>query len=83
VSEFTIGGLAAVFDQPDITARPVTITARGASIEVCEGSDGHHFGLPSAPRDRYRAVMAIQLPKSALQRSTNMRLIGAPADHVA
>src|SRR5262249_7980919 len=21
-------------------------TARGASIEVCEGTDGHHFGLP-------------------------------------
>ena len=27
--------------------QPVTSTAQGASIEVCEGSDGHHFGLPS------------------------------------
>ena len=26
--------------------QPVTVTAQGASIEVCEGSDGHHFGLP-------------------------------------
>ena len=26
--------------------QPVTVTAQGASIEVCEGTDGHHFRLP-------------------------------------
>jgi hypothetical protein len=26
--------------------QPVTVTALGTSTEVCEGTDGHQFGLP-------------------------------------